>query len=127
MLNNKKLGSSFENEWASALQQQGGWVHKVTPAENGSQPFDILHIKDGLAYGWECKTVNVYKFPLSRVENNQYYTFKSFEKHLPISFIFKHKSGEIYSIEAKKIIESIDNGLASVDIREGEKHEIDNR
>lgn len=125
--NNKKIGSSFENEWASALQGQGGWVHKIAPAENGSQPFDILHIKNGRACGYECKTVNSYRFPLSRVEDNQYYAYKGFSGHMPVTFAFKHKDGDIYEIGAEYVMAAIDSGRASIDIREGAKHEDNNR
>ena len=126
-INNKKAGSSFENEWASALQRRGGWVHKIAPSESGSQPFDLLHVRNGRAVGYECKTVNSYRFPLSRVEDNQYYAYKGFGHHIPVTFVFRHKDGDVYEIGAEYVMAAIDTGRASIDIREGEKYEAINR
>ena len=76
-MNNKKLGTDFENEACALLQQAGYWVHFITPDARGAQPFDIIAVKNGKPLAVECKTLaegNKY-FPLSRLEDNQILAF----------------------------------------------------
>ena len=73
MMNNKKLGTAFEQRICDKLKNAGYWVHFLTPDKRGAQPFDIIAVKDGLAVAIECKTLDVTQryFRISRLEENQ--------------------------------------------------------
>lgn len=76
-MNNKRLGTAFERVVYADFARMGFWVHFISPDARGSQPFDIIAVKDGKAYAIECKTLD-YKehiFPLTRLEENQLMAF----------------------------------------------------
>lgn len=76
-MNNKTIGSNFENEFCNLLKTHGFWVHFMAPDRRGAQPFDVVAVKDGVAYAIDCKTLNsrAKSFPLSRLEDNQVTAF----------------------------------------------------
>jgi Holliday junction resolvase len=84
-MNNKKIGTAFEQEWIDHLKSLGMWAHFMNPAADGSQPFDVLAIDnkygEPLVYAYDCKTLKGNRFPLSRVEDNQVMAFKSLSEH----------------------------------------------
>lgn len=69
-MSNKKDGSAFEREFAEKLSANGYWVHLLRDNHNG-QPFDLIAVRDGIAYAIDCKDCTSEKFPLSRIEENQ--------------------------------------------------------
>jgi Holliday junction resolvase len=69
--NNKKSGTSFEQELAEILYNNGFWSHCIAPAPDGSQPFDVVAVKGNCAFVFECKVCAKGKFSLDRVEDNQ--------------------------------------------------------
>lgn len=77
-MNNKKLGSEFERKVCDILKSAGYWVHFMTPDERGAQPFDVIAVRDGIAYAIECKTLasNQKYFPITRLEDNQIMAFE---------------------------------------------------
>lgn len=77
---NKKLGTSFEREFCKLLADNGFWVHFCTPSANGSQPCDIIAVKDEKAYLIDCKTCADKKIRLSRLEDNQVNAFEKWIK-----------------------------------------------
>ena len=71
-LNNKRIGNNFEKEFAKILADEGFWVTLLTPKTYiGSQPADLIAVKNDKAILIDCKTCNNYLFPLSRIEQNQ--------------------------------------------------------
>lgn len=83
MNNNKKLGSKFEKDFADFLANQGYWAHYIEgAAHTGSQPCDIIAIKNNNPMLIDCKTLNNKNglFPLSRLEENQRLAFKKFRQ-----------------------------------------------
>ncbi|HCJ37850.1 MAG TPA: hypothetical protein DHV37_05935 [Erysipelotrichaceae bacterium] len=76
-MNNKKLGTVFEQEVCDVLANHGFWVHFITPDARGAQPFDIIAVKNKKAYAIECKTLASSKkyFDISRLEDNQRLSF----------------------------------------------------
>lgn len=76
MVSNKKLGTDFENEFCDLLASRGYWVHFISPAPNGGQPFDIIAVKGGEAYAYDCKTSVTRRFSISRLEENQKLAFE---------------------------------------------------
>lgn len=69
-MSNKKDGSAFERELAERLSANGYWVHLLRDNQNG-QPFDLIAVRDGEAFAFDCKDCTSEKFPLSRIEENQ--------------------------------------------------------
>lgn len=75
-INNKVIGTDFEREFCKLLAGRGYWVHFISPAANGGQPFDVIAVKDGKAYAFDCKTSVSARFPITRLEENQIMAFE---------------------------------------------------
>lgn len=69
-MNNKKLGSGFEQALCETLSKHGFWCHLLN-ANKAGQPADIIAVKNSKAYLIDAKVCTNGKFPLSRVEENQ--------------------------------------------------------
>ena len=69
-------GREFENLVAKKLKEAGYWVLRIPQNETGQQPFDILAIKGKRIVAYDAKVVsNGNRFPLDRIEDNQYNAF----------------------------------------------------
>jgi len=79
-MNNKQLGTEFEQEMCRLLKDQGMWVHFMTPDATGSQPFDIIAVKNTCAVAIDCKTSAKPIFSLDRLEWNQKLAFALWRK-----------------------------------------------
>lgn len=79
-MNNKQLGTKFEQEFCEFLSQHGFWVHFCTPSPNGSQPCDVIAAKNGKPYLIDCKTSAQKTFRLNRMEDNQILAFYKWSK-----------------------------------------------
>lgn len=75
-MNNKKLGTAFEKRFCELLASRGYWVHFITPDNRGAQPFDIIAVKAGEAYAYDCKTCVSDTFSIDRLEDNQIMAFE---------------------------------------------------
>lgn len=99
-MNNKQIGTEFEQEFCEALAQKGYWAHFIVPDARGAQPFDIIAVKDGIAYAIDCKTCVANIFSMNRLEDNQIMAFEKWlacGNSMPIVAV-KHK-GYVYGIE----------------------------
>ena len=86
MVNNKQLGTDFEQEVCQWLKEHQWWVHFFSPDRTGSQPFDIIAVKDGLAIAIDAKTSSTHRFSIDRLEENQKTSFDLWLKrgnHMP--------------------------------------------
>ncbi len=98
-MNNKKLGTIFERELVNILNDNGYWVHFISPNASGAQPFDIIAVKDTKAYAIDCKTCVNNVFNIRRLEDNQIFAFELWMKRgngVPLIAI-KHKD-EIFMV-----------------------------
>lgn len=104
-MNNKRLGNAFEKEMAERLSQNGWWVTFLTPKQNvGSQPCDLIAIKNNETMLIDCKTCSSHLFPISRIEENQRQAFKRFRKCGNTNFILAIKyKNKIYEINLNDI------------------------
>ena len=104
-MNNKVLGNSFEKEYAKILRERGYWVTFLTPKKNiGSQPCDLIAIKDDKPILIDCKTCKTHLFPINRIEENQRQAFKRYSKCGNTKFILAIKyNNRIYEINMKDI------------------------
>ena len=75
-MNNKKLGTDFENIMVDYLAKEGFWVHFISPDKKGAQPFDIIAVKNCTAFAMDCKTSKDHIFRISRLEENQIFAFE---------------------------------------------------
>lgn len=75
MANNKQIGAKFEQEFVEILANEGFWAHFLAPSPTGAQPFDVIAMKDGCAYCFDCKTSVKPIFPIARLEDNQILAF----------------------------------------------------
>lgn len=98
-MNNKKIGSDFENEFCELLNEKGFWVHFITPDKKGAQPFDVVAVKNNIPYAFDCKTSALKFFRISRLEDNQ---IMAFEKWMSAGnstpFIAVKYNGGVYLI-----------------------------
>lgn len=78
-MSNKSAGTAFEREFAELLAEKGFWVHRLQDNQNG-QPFDIIAVKNGRAYAFDCKDCTGRSFPLSRIEENQRMAMERWEE-----------------------------------------------
>lgn len=74
-MNNKRLGTEWERQFCKMLADDGYWVHFITPDNRGAQPFDIIAVRNGVAYAYDCKTCVSNTFSISRLEDNQMMAF----------------------------------------------------
>lgn len=89
-MNNKKRGTAFEKEVVELLNDQGWWVHFISPDITGAQPFDIIAVKDDVSIAIDCKTSSRKHFGIGRLENNQIYAFEkwmSCGNTIPLIFV----------------------------------------
>jgi len=74
-------GREFENKVAKKLKEAGYWVLRIPQNETGQQPFDILAIKGKRILAYDAKVVSDgNRFPLDRIEDNQYNAFQLIHK-----------------------------------------------
>lgn len=104
-MNNKRIGTDFEREFCKILAENGFWVHFITPDRTGSQPFDVIAVKSGNAYAFDCKTCEASTFSINRLEDNQIMAFDKWLKcgNENAYIAIKHKD-KIYIAPYLKII-----------------------
>lgn len=74
-------GREFEDYVCKKLKGAGYWVLRIPQNETGQQPFDILAIKGKRILAYDAKVLsNGHRFPLDRIEDNQYNAFELMEK-----------------------------------------------
>lgn len=119
-MNNKVLGMKWEKEFCDRLAAEGYWVHFITPDKRGAQPFDVIAVKAGEAYCYDCKTCASDWFSLDRLEPNQ---VMAFEKWLrcgntvpKIAVLHSEKTYLISYLQLKKVgrIRLNDDGSTSI-------------
>ena len=98
--NNKQKGTKWENELVALLGGQGYWAHRFAENVDGSQPCDVIAVRNMIAYIFDCKTCDADFFDISRLEENQ---IRCFEKWLACGNTMPHiavkrKDGEIFFI-----------------------------
>lgn len=74
-MNNKQIGTEFEQEFCKRMSAKGFWVHFLVPDARGAQPFDVIAAKKGKTLVFDCKTCKANTFNISRLEDNQISAF----------------------------------------------------
>lgn len=81
VVSNKELGNNFEKLFLQELGKLGFWAHFIEPNKQGAQPFDIIAVKNGEAYAFDCKTCIRSVFGIKRLEINQMMSFNKIINH----------------------------------------------
>jgi len=118
-LNNKRLGNSFEKEMTEILSQKGYWVTMLTPKQHtGSQPADLIAIKNNKPILIDCKTCKTKYFQISRIEQNQWLAYQRYKKcgNTEYYLAIKYKD-DIYSIP----IDTIKRNTKTINLEKQEK------
>lgn len=122
-MSNKTVGTAFEREFAGMLSRNGFWVHVLQDNRNG-QPFDIISAKDGSPMVFDCKVCETGRFCLSRMEANQISAMELWEAcgngegAFAVRFL---KTGNVYIVPFRKLMEDRRAGIRSLSERELEK------
>ena len=100
MISNKYVGSQFEREICEILAKNGFWVHFISPDKRGAQPFDVIAVKNGIAWAIDCKTCEDYIFRINRLEENQKFAFEKWIRcgNENAILLVKHKD-KVYAVE----------------------------
>lgn len=78
MKSNKTRGNEFEKKFVTALagyRKGTNWIHILKDNANG-QPFDVIEVYNGIAFGYDCKLTKGGVFRHNRLEVNQHLAFK---------------------------------------------------
>ena len=75
-MNNKQIGTEFEQKVVNYFTLKGFWVHFLSPNNRGAQPFDVIAVKNGVAIAGDCKTSAKKTFSINRLEDNQILAFE---------------------------------------------------
>ena len=118
--NSKKIGSDFENRVCNYLSKQGFWTHFLSPAPDGSQPFDIVALSKEGALAIDCKALERNRFPLSRVEDNQETAFGLLHSlgFYDTYFVIQTGENEAVVANAHYIISEKNKGVKSISVED---------
>lgn len=125
-MNNKVKGTRFEQEWCDYLTKKGYWVHYIEPKRDGSQPFDVIAIKDGVVSVYDCKTLKGNRFPLDRIEWNQRIAFARIGTVGGVTrqfIVIKNENG-IYQIPYVLLIEKLIDEVPSINVTDYEEYRL---
>lgn len=116
-MNNKRLGNSFEKEYAEMLREKGYWVTFLVPKQHvGSQPCDLIAIKEDRAMLVDCKTCSGRLFPIGRIEENQRQAFKRYGECGNTNYVLAIKwRDEVYEVNLR----DVDFTKKSIDLEGG--------
>lgn len=81
MISNKKVGNMFERDFVKMLGEKGFWAHFIEPNKQGAQPFDVIAIKNGEPWVFDCKTCVNGSLSYNRLEINQISAFDKVMQH----------------------------------------------
>ena len=102
---NRTNGNRFEQEFANILAANKFWVHVMQQNKSG-QPADIIAIKGRYHTLIDCKVISTDQgFQFDRVEENQKYAMRLFQKRCGelCYFALKLPSGAIRLINLERI------------------------
>lgn len=110
----------FERYITVVLKEHGYWAHRIAPDESGQQPFDIIAAKEDTVCAYDAKVLtNGYRFPLSRIEDNQLNAFRLFNKSVWYSQIgcLIYHDGGIRFFPLDEIELAVSHHIKTIDVR----------
>jgi Holliday junction resolvase len=122
-MNNKLLGTRYEEKVAQILYDHGYWVTLLTASRTG-QPADIIAIKGTEVALIDAKFCARDRFELRRVEPNQIRAMSLLEKrseHTALAtFVLGFSTGN-YIVSWERISELISQGVKSINLADCEE------
>ena len=109
-------GTQFEREFCRELFQSGFWALNIPRDTCGAQPFDVIAVKGSKVVAVDCKVCGRNRFPLSRVEDNQWLAFRILSERCSRADvgIVCWCDGAIYYIPYHHLVSARDSGKASI-------------
>ena len=128
-MNNKQIGTHFEQDFCKYLAKHNWWVDFLSPGVNGSQPLDVIVIRGNDVYAIDCKTCSADRFPFSRIEDNQHLAFQAimYRSDLVKCGVAIQHDNEIYYIPYDEIMLSMKYRKKSLPLCERYKDNVRNR
>lgn len=85
--------NQLENYTVKLLGENGWWALRIPRNPSGAQPFDIIAVKGGKVLALDCKACSEPKFPIKRVEDNQWTAFAMMSKRTDavVGIVAEHK------------------------------------
>jgi len=121
-------GARFEKWFQNDLKRMGYWALRIPTGADGSQPADIIAVRDGHAMLVDCKVVGNKsgRFPFTRVEENQklaYIKWARTGNGCDTYYFAMLWEDKVYMIPQGKIIELENQGKKSLHLVDmGEKY-----
>lgn len=121
---NKTAGNRFEQDLARKLSDMRFWVH-VLQQNKAGQPADLIVAKGAYTTLIDCKVISGDGgFPLSRVEENQWYAMSKFAEitHNGCWFAMRLPDGQIRFVSSFAVFDLIALGAKRIPEDEIEAH-----
>lgn len=113
---NKKEGTEFEVKLKDLFYENGYWVHLFQQNQAG-QPCDLIAVKGVDAFVIDAKDCKSGRFPLTRVEENQFLSMSRWLERTQHEAFFALQlpdDEEVYFIPFKTICNCLDNNVRSL-------------
>ena len=112
---NKDIGNRFEEDLADALFGQGFWVHRLQQNSAG-QPADIIAVKNRNPFLIDCKECSNDKFPLSRIESNQFLAMALWKESGNGEgwFALRVRKEEVYMIDFRTLLSKLNENVKTL-------------
>ena len=104
----------FENFVGKVLQRKGYWALIIPKNQRGAQPFDVIAIKDGKASAIDCKVCSHRRFPVDRVEDNQWTAFELISSKGAEAFFLCYYDSTIYKVPYDVLVKAQAAQTASI-------------
>lgn len=114
-MSNKSTGTKFESEFRLLLWRNGFWAHGFQDNRNG-QPCDVIAVKNGIAWLFDCKNCQGPYFRLDRMEENQLNAMEMFQMagNRRGMFAIQFPDKEIYLADYLVLQNLRDSGVKSI-------------
>ena len=114
-------GNKAERDIGLLFKKHGYWAHNFAKSQSGSQPVDVVAIKENECWLLDVKHLRQkdISFPISRVEPNQWACFdyaRNFAKIKNLGIAICHQNSEIYAfwLPYDKLLTLKQNGSKSI-------------
>lgn len=109
-------GEKFERVFCELLKEDGYWALRIPKNNTGAQPFDILAISGDSMLAVDCKVCKSNRFPLSRIEDNQWLAFKMLAERTNARIgIAVYHNGQVFMIPYGMLLRAAERNCSSIE------------
>lgn len=110
----------FENLFCNLLSKQGYWALNIPKNQSGAQPFDVIAIKGIGIIAVDCKVCGSNRFPLNRIEDNQWAAFELMRERTTDADIgiVAYYNGDIYFLSYEYLKDCLEWNEKSIKLTE---------